>query len=130
MADGSQVAPIHLCLLAGRRLEAAHGHSLSLGPQGLQEVLDGRVASRISLLLKFTQQDDGVPYAIGQALLNEGLIALDKFGTRYPGTIGRDFTRLQIFADRLAVEAGEPLDLADGKTITFHLTDAVHVYTS
>ena len=60
--QGSQMTPIHLGLLAGRRFEASHGHRSCRASLGVQPVLQNRACASVVTLPQLSQKHLRVPH--------------------------------------------------------------------
>ena len=74
------MSPVHLCLLARRRLESSHRHYPRRLPLWLQPVLQNRVAARVVALPQFPQKELCVPDTGPQPLAQ---IRLERFQLAY-----------------------------------------------
>ncbi len=123
MVDGAEMAPVHLGLLAGCRLEAQRGLGRAGRAQGLDEGAHQPLLARIALRLDLMEELLGVDDTLGDALLQVGLEGVELAGAgrgrpalpqQRPGDDG---------AHRLTVMAGEAGDVTDGHAALVQLLD-------
>jgi hypothetical protein len=85
--NAAQVSPVHLRLHSRWSLKAAHRHHARRFPLRLQILFHGAIAATITALPQFTKQNNSVPHANSQPLIDVWLEAVQDARPRLAWTI-------------------------------------------
>jgi hypothetical protein len=128
--DLPQLAPVHLSLLAHRRLEAAHRRRSCGLPKRAKVVGQHGVMPRVAPAPKLAKQHGCVPQAGREPLIKEGFERLQQPKPLGTCRVAGDAPLLEVLANGLSVIAGYRGDLAQGETLPLHLSNVFHLGTS
>jgi len=127
--QGAQMSPVHLGLLAWQGLKPAHRDRPGGLPLRMEVGLQDRVSPSVAALPQLSQQDDGIPDASAQTLVEVGLVRVEFAGPGSPGAVPRRPGLREPLADCLAVKAGEPRDVATRQALPAYSANILHVST-
>ena len=123
-----QVPPIHLCLLAGRCLEASHRHRARRTALRSQPVCQNRVAAREVPLAQLAQQHPGVPYSRSQPLFQIRLKSIQLARLLRAWSVLRHHPRCQhVLANRLAIPTSQLADRLNTHPLPLQFFQFLHV---